>query len=183
MFDKVIITAPWNTSTLIPPETLVDYEQIQYRSQWLTLFALNSTLDTKYFGSPATLPTQILPIPSSKPLSPFQAIQEISHLKEMTRFDHNTKKYSQHHLYRILSDHKINRSIMSEISPSFDDQPIYQETIENAYPLLYARNRGFPRFRVAEGLWHTSVVESIGSSVDLSWVAGENVARLVGKEI
>ena len=62
MFDKVIITAPWNTSALIPPEILADYEQIQYRSQWLTLFVLNSTLDTKYFGSPAT-PTRFSRFP------------------------------------------------------------------------------------------------------------------------
>ena len=183
MFDKVIIAAPWNTNVLVPPETLGDYEQIQYRSQWITLFVLNSTLGTTYFGSPATLPAQILPIPSSKILPPLQGIQEISHLKEMARLDHNTGENTQHHLYRILSDHKINRSVMNEIAPSFDDQPIYQETIENAYPLLYARSGGFPRFRVTEGLWHTSVVESIGSSVDLSWVAGENVARLVAEEI
>lgn len=61
MFDKVIIAAPWNSSALLSPETSASHEQIQYLSLWLTLFVLNSTLNTKYFGSPPTLPAQILP--------------------------------------------------------------------------------------------------------------------------
>jgi hypothetical protein len=186
MFDKVIIAAPWNTSALLSPETSPDYEQIQYRSQWVTLFISNTTLNTNYFGSSETLPAQILPIPSSKMIQPFQGIQEISYLKEIARFDHFTGKYHMDHLYRILSDHKIDKPTIYQLSQGFDHQPkpiFHQEEIEKAYSLLYARGGGFPGFKIADGLWHTSAVESIGSSVDLSWVAGENVARLVGKEI
>ena len=186
MFDTVIIAAPWDTSTLLSPETSPDYEQIQYRSQWVTLFISNTTLNTNYFGSSETLPVQILPITSSKLIQPFQGIQEITHLKEIARFDHFTGKYHMDHLYRILSDHKIDKPTIYQLSEGFDDQPkpiFHQEEIEKAYSLLYARSGRFPGFKIADGLWHTSVVESIGSSVDLSWVAGENVARLVGKEI
>jgi prenylcysteine oxidase / farnesylcysteine lyase len=186
MFDKVIIAAPWNTSSLLSPDTWVDYEQIQYRSQWLTLFVSNSTLVTKDFGDPTNLPTQILPIPSSKLLQPFQGIQEITHLKEFTRFDHLTRITHLDHLYRIISDNKIDVSTIGQLSQAPDDQSkprFHQEQIGNAYPLLYARSGGFPSFKVAEGLWHTSAVESIWSSVDLSWVAGENVARLVAQQI
>lgn len=186
MFDKVIIAAPWDTSALLSPETSPDYEQIQYRSQWVTLFRSNTTLNNNYFGSSETLPPQLLPIPSSKLIQPFQGIQEITHLKEIARFDHFTGKYNMDHLYRILSGHQIDMPTIYQLFEGFDDQlkPMFhQEEIQTACSLLYARSGGFPGFKIADGLWHTSAVESIGSSVDLSWVAGENVARLVGKEL
>lgn len=184
-FDQVIIATPWNTSSF-SSETSADEKQIQYRSQWLTFFISTTTLNTKHFGEPATLPAQILPIPSSKLLPLFQGIQEITHLKDIARFDRSAGKYHMDHLYRILSHQRIDKSTVHQMSQGFDDNRIpgfYQENIENAYPLLYARSGSFPSFKATEGLWHTSVVEAIGSSVDLSWVAGENVARLVGKEI
>ena len=186
MFDKVIIAAPWDTSALLSPETPPAYEQIQYRSQWVTIFISNTTLNTNYFGSSETLPAQILLIPSSKLIQPFQGIQEITHLREISRFDHFTGKYHMDHLYRILSGYKIDKSTIYQLSEGFDDQPkpvFHQEEIEKAYSLMYARSGDFPSFKIADGLWCTSAVESIGSSVDLSWVAGENVARLVGEEI
>jgi hypothetical protein len=48
---------------------------------------------------------------------------------------------------------------------------------------MWPRNGKFGDFKGEEGLWRTGVIEAIGSSVDLSWVAGENVARLVTREV
>ena len=180
-FDKVIIATPWKPDT--PQFNLPgNANQIQYRSQWMMFFITNSTLDTSYFGNPSTLPEQIVPVPNSQLMDPIRAVQEIAHLKEIPDFDLLGGEYRPLHLYRIFSTQQIE---MSSIHPLFG-APIFayhQEEIVDAYPCLYARSNGFPGFKISEDLWHTSVIEAIGSSVDLSWVTGENVARLVGREV
>lgn len=185
MFDKVIIAAPWNSSSL-QSEIPHHDEQIQYRSQWFTFFISNATLNSTYFGNPAILPSQIVPIPSSNLPPPLVGVHEVVHLKDIARFDHAAEKYYANYLYRVVSDRKIDKATIYHMAQAADESQMlasYEEKIENAYPLLYARNDGFPHFKVTDGLWHTSVIETIGSSVDLSWIAGENIARLIAKEL
>ena len=144
----------------------------------------NTTLSRNLFGTGASLPTQILPI-SSKLSSTLQNVQEIAFVRDITRFDPLTKSYSMEKLYRIVSSVQMDSFAVLELFEGDYDAPgrTWQEEIVNAFPLMYARSSGFPKFKLTEGLWHVSSVEAIGSSVDLSWVAGENVARLVEKDI
>lgn len=60
---------------------------------------------------------------------------------------------------------------------------LHMEKIEHAYPVLYPRSDGFSSFKLNEDLWWTGAIEAVGSEVDASWVAGENVGDMVGRDI
>jgi len=175
-FDKVVLAGPWSTSEFLGEET--EQEQVAYRSLWITFVVSSRELDSNFFGGSTPMPRQILQIPSIKRPRELEGTHEISHVRDIFGPDVSTQ--SVQYLYRILSDRKITNETLSFFGKGI---LVIQERIENAYPLLYPRSEGLGNFEVQEGLWHTSVVEAIGSQVDLSWVAGENVARLVAKGI
>jgi len=179
-FDKVVLAGAWNVSEFLGKET--EQEQVAYRSQWVTLVVSPRKLDSEYFGGSTSIPPQILPIPSTKLPRELDGIHEISNVRDIFGPDVSTQ--SLRYLYRILSDHALTIDTLSVFGEAREkDLLLSQERIEFAYPLLYPRREGFGKFEVKEGLWHTGVVEAIGSQVDLSWIAGENVARLVGRSI
>lgn len=179
-FDKVVLAGPWNTSEFTGKET--EQEQVAYRSQWIAFVVSSHKLDSKYFGRSTPIPSQILPIPSTKLPKELEGIYEISHVRDIFGPDVSTQ--SVRYLYRILSDHALTIETLSVFGEAEEKELLVsQERIGFAYPLLYPRREGLGKFEVKEGLWHTGVVEAIGSQVDLSWIAGENVARLMGRSI
>jgi prenylcysteine oxidase/farnesylcysteine lyase len=176
-FDHVILAGPWNTSSFLHEHRQA--EGVYYRSLWVTFLLSSKELNGDYFGTSGEMPSQILPILSANLPSELQGVHEISYVRDIFGPDLNTEAVRK--LYRILSD----RSLSKDHILAFGEGAVlesHEERIENAYPLMWPRKGKFGVFKVQEGLWHTGVVEGIGSSVDLSWVAGENVGRLVGRE-
>jgi prenylcysteine oxidase / farnesylcysteine lyase len=177
-FDHVVLAGPWNTSSFH-----TDYrrqvEEVYYRSLWITFLLSTKELNKEYFGSSEEMPSQILPIASANLPSELHGIHEISYVRDIFGPDVNTESVRK--LYRILSD----RPLSEDSILAFGEGGVletYEERIEHAYPLMWPRKGKFGEFKVQEGLWHTGVVEGLGSSVDLSWVAGENVGKLIARE-
>ncbi len=179
VFDHVVLAGPWNTSSFLKDQHH-QVEGVHYRSLFVTLLLSNKGLNKEYFGSLEEMPAQILPIPSGNLPSELEGVHEISYVRDIYGPDVNIEAVQK--LYRILSDRSLSQQDISAFGEGGVLQS-YEERIENAYPLMWPRRGNCGEFKVHEGLWHTGVVEGIGSSVDLSWVAGENVARLLAKEI
>jgi prenylcysteine oxidase/farnesylcysteine lyase len=179
IFDHVVLAGPWNTSNLLKDHHR-QAEEVYYRSLFVTFLLSSKGLSKEYFGSSEEMPSQILPIPSANLPSELEGIHEISYVRDIYGPDVNTEAVQK--LYRVLSA----RSLSEQDVLAFIEGGVlqsYEERIENAYPLMWPRKENFGEFKVQEGLWHTGVVEGIGSSVDVSWVAGENVAKLLAKEM
>jgi prenylcysteine oxidase/farnesylcysteine lyase len=179
IFDYVVLAGPWNTSSILKDDDHQE-EEVYYRPLFVTFLLSNKGLNKEYFGSLEEMPSQILPIPSANLPSELEGIHEISYLRDLYGPDVNTEAVQK--LYRILSARSLSEQDILAFCEG-DVLQSYEERIDNAYPLMWPRKEKFGNFKVQEGLWHTGVVEGIGSSVDLSWVAGENVARLLGEEI
>lgn len=179
VFDKVIIAAPWNTSSLLTSKEAENHEQIPYRPLLIEFVASKSKLDPKYFGNPATLPSQLLNLQSLPFLHGCQ-IEEITHLRDI----YHPSPSNTTHLYRVLFSGLpvVGTSVMlwgglEEI------EGIHTTNIKAAYPALNPRSDGFGEFKLGEGLWWTGGMEATASQVDLAWVAGENVGKLAGRDI
>jgi prenylcysteine oxidase / farnesylcysteine lyase len=179
IFDHVILAGPSNTSSFLKDHHYQG-EEVYYRPVFVMFLLSNKALNKEYFGSLEEMPSQILPIPSANLPSELEGIHEISYVRDIYGPDVNTEVVQK--LYRVLSARSLSEQ---DVLAFFEGGVLqsYEERIENAYPLLWPRKETFGEFKVQEGLWHTGVVEGIGSSVDLSWVAGENVARLLAKEM
>jgi prenylcysteine oxidase / farnesylcysteine lyase len=178
VFDHVILAGPWNTSSLHLGHARL--EEVYYRSVWVTFLISSKELNGEYFGTSDDMPPQILPIPSANLPSELHGIHEISFVGDVFGPDISTDSVRK--LYRLLSDQPITKEAFLAFGEGAVLQS-YQERIGNAYPLMWPRTGSFGEFNVHEGLWHTGVMEAIGSSVDLSWVAGENVGKLVARNL
>lgn len=134
-FDKVILAGPWNRSSL---RTTKDREEdeVYYRSLWVAFLVSTQKLKAEYFGSSDELPSQILPIPSANLPSELKGVHDISHVADVFGPDLGTQSVRK--LYRILCNH----SISEETTSGFVEEgtlEIFQEIIENAYPLTWPR--------------------------------------------
>ncbi|KAM3077525.1 hypothetical protein ACMFMG_006863 [Clarireedia jacksonii] len=184
-FDKIVIAAPFNGSLVKDSIALDDADANalqantdEYRVQYITFFSTRSPLPHSRFGSRSsdTLPTQLLPQTPSP-----EGITEISLLRTIT---HPTLS----HQYRVLSSVSISNATFQRYMGMEPDtlETWTQYSIPYAYPLMYARSSVEVEedFAIREGLWTTSGAEGVlGSSVDLSWVVGRNVGRLVSAEL
>jgi len=170
VFDKVILASSWNT-------TMEDY----YRHVWFTFIASDGKLDAEYFGIEENTPLpRILIIDTPALSSELRGVHEISYVKVLYGPDLGVQ--AVHQLYRVLSDNPISEELISKIGGEGIPRVLHVKT-QIVYPLLYPRSEGLEKFKIQDGLYRTGVVEEVASSVDLSWVAGENVAKLVRKEI
>ena len=187
VFDQVILAAPWNTSFLNEENTSKEEqeaEQIHYRAAYITFLLSTDKLTFFHANITTPIPSQLLFVASPDLPEHLRGVHEVTLLRQLFRVDPETEEIQAETLYRVFSTHSILNSTLA--SQSADDGVIswsFEQEIRHAYPLLYPRNEGFGKFKTAPGLWHTNVVEAIGSSVDLSWVAGEKVAALVMQDI
>ncbi|RDL38386.1 uncharacterized protein BP5553_02726 [Venustampulla echinocandica] len=183
-FHKVVLATPWNSSSLLFAPITETREQIFYKPVWITIIATEGELGSEHFGRSETLPSQILPIASSPDLpAAFHGIHEITHLRKLYRLDPEGHIQNTN-LYRILSDQQPSNGTLEMLWGS-GIEAIYSEEIEKAYPITYPKSSGdeLGIFESGDGLWHTSVIEGVGSTVDLAWIVGGNVGRLVGENI
>ncbi|KAH8809419.1 hypothetical protein F5884DRAFT_795595 [Xylogone sp. PMI_703] len=169
VFDKVILAGYRNT-------TADDY----FRPLYITFIITDGALDTRYFHVQQNgIPSQFLIVDNQRLPQELKGVREISYIKDL--YGPDLSAQAVHKLYRVISDRPIPENLISKIGGNGILRILGLES--RGYPLLFPRSEGFKKFKVEYGLYQTSVIEEIGSSVDLSWAAGENVARLIKKEI
>jgi len=178
VFDRLIIAAPWNTSSLLLHK---EEDQVYYRSVWVTFLVTESKLDAEYFKT-SSVPDQILPIQGQGQVKELKGIHEIAFLRPI--FGPDLAPTSVKYLYRVLSSSPMSK-LAAKTFGKAGVVEVIEEEIQNAYPLLYPRSQSeaLGKFEIVDGLWHTSIAEGVASTIDWSWVVGENVGRLVGSEI
>jgi hypothetical protein len=177
-FDKVIIAAPWNASTLLDADK-TETEDILYRPLFITLvFSKTKPLPSKFGGSGSVV-SQILPIPPTDRFPFLEGVHEITYLRDV--YHPFPSSVNSTFLYRILSSQQVKPEVISMFFDAI--YGLHMEKIEHAYPVLYPRSDGFSSFKLNEDLWWTGAIEAVGSEVDASWVAGENVGDMVGRDI
>ncbi|KAI1004442.1 hypothetical protein K3495_g3772 [Podosphaera aphanis] len=179
-FDHVILTGPWNTTTI--PGSIAQ-DPIYYRSIWVTYLTSPTKLQAPYFGAKDPVPDQILLIPSPTLPVLFSGIYEISHVRDF--YGLNFDVQSVGYVYRVLSEYPISNETFAKFADVDRHQlvKVKEHLIENAYPLLFPRSKVNGNFELQEGLWYAGAIETIGSDFGLSWGVGENIGRLVFSRI
>ncbi|KAI1208785.1 uncharacterized protein F4807DRAFT_429434 [Annulohypoxylon truncatum] len=176
-FDKVIIAAPeFNLYQVSSIDDIEAASVLTYRPVYITFFTTPSRLRPDLFRDDLD---QILFFNNEAEDSPFTGFRELAFVREVVRVGNDGNRVVEH-LYRILSDGgaiEQLRQLNQEITW------IYQTRLENGYPDLYPFKR-YPPFKLSsQGLWWTSAIHSIASTVDMSWLAGQIVAEEVLKDL
>lgn len=180
IFDKVILTTPFTP-----------LEKAHYRPIWQTFILSSTPLQASHFkiSKADDLPSQILPIPDSNSMTEMKGVHEISYIKDVfgPDIDPSSSSFtikSVFKLYKMLSSTPVSEELIKDIWGE-GVMRVTTQKVDDAYPLLFPRSEGLGKFKVEgmERVWSTSVVESVGWSVDLSWAAGENVANLIKKDM
>ncbi|KAI2629708.1 hypothetical protein GGR54DRAFT_635889 [Hypoxylon sp. NC1633] len=174
-FDKVIIAAP-NFDLYHRAAAVDDVEAASmqtYRPAHVTFFTTAERLDLNIYGDA----DQILFLDEQSGSHSLHGVRELAFVRRVVRAgDGGGLEY----LYRVLSDNNVTEQIKQldlEITWS------YQVKLENAYPYLFPFRR-FPPFKLSDkGLWWTSAIHAIASTVDMSWLAGQIVAEEVIKDL
>jgi prenylcysteine oxidase / farnesylcysteine lyase len=109
MFDKVILSAPWNPASMAIESEEIGirkasgyHEEVEYRTRHITFFTSPFGLSEDYFGT-KSLPPTILLIPSKNEES---LVDEISFVRELSRMVGDATVTEK--LYRILSSRKVD---------------------------------------------------------------------------
>ncbi|KAI1143464.1 hypothetical protein F5Y05DRAFT_421055 [Hypoxylon sp. FL0543] len=173
-FDRVILAAP--SFDLYQASPLDDAEAasvLTYRSTHVTFFTLPERLNPDDFGSG----DQILFHDAQGKYDAFKGVRELAFVREVGRLvDGHTVA---EHLYCALSDDDITEEIRNNLGVTW----LYQTRLENAHPDLYPFRR-FPPFKLSDkGMWWTSAIHAIASTVDMSWLAGRIVAEDILKDL
>jgi hypothetical protein len=177
-FDKAIIAAPWNTSTLLDADK-TEAEDLLYHPLHITLVSSKTKPLPSKLGGSASVVSQILPIPPIGKFPFLDGVHEITYLRDVYHpFPSSVNSTS---LYRILSSKPVSLKVINMFFDAVEE--LHTEKIEHAYPVLYPRSDGFSSFKLNEGLWWTGAIEAVGSEVDATWVAGENVGDMIGRDI
>ncbi|ORY64385.1 uncharacterized protein BCR38DRAFT_485542 [Pseudomassariella vexata] len=184
-FDHVILAAPGAEKNALHRYDTNAFELPGHRSVHVEFFISSTRIDPLAFGESDALHDQILFIQKLDQIGLFQGVHEIAYVREIVR-RHDGVDIVEH-LYRCVSDHYVTDLLLHSLPFAKDGASseekaqgitwTYQTRIESAYPLLYPKT-SFPPFRLSEdGLWATSAMYAVGSTVDFSWLAGKTVAE------
>ncbi|KAI1382207.1 hypothetical protein F4677DRAFT_440008 [Hypoxylon crocopeplum] len=175
-FDKVIIAAP--TFDLYQAASAEDVEAasiLAYRPAHVTFFTALERLDPKKYGDVG----QILFLEQQNGWNPPRGIRELALVREIVRVGEDDSRIIEY-LYRAISDSDPTEHLQRL---NVEITWLHQARLENAYPYVYPF-RKFPPFKLSEqGLWWTSAVHTIASTVDMSWLAGKIVAEELIKDV
>ncbi|KAF2851159.1 prenylcysteine oxidase-like protein 1 precursor [Plenodomus tracheiphilus IPT5] len=194
-FDEVILAAPLQyTNLTITPAPRHTPDEVPYASLYTTLFASPHRLDPAAFNmSPnAAVPQYVLTTlpPSETPTdsagSPSFFSISISSFS-VNRFSSSPRP---EYIYKIFSPSPVNSTFLSHIL----GVPVSKEESEKGdvngavswikHKLWHSYPREYPRVTfeeviLDEGLWYTSGIEGLISTMETSALSGKNVARLV----
>jgi prenylcysteine oxidase/farnesylcysteine lyase len=210
LFDTVILAAPLQYSSLsISPSPSHIPDKIPYVELHVTLFASPHKLSPRFFGltPPARTPEIVittLPKDYPPPENPEEGVGpagfwSISTLGRITNPHTKGKEY----LYKIFSPKPLDSGFMSAIlglglldseaedslaGISKDDISWIHEKVWHSYPYLYPRVTFEPLLLDEDekdenqgGLWYTSGIESMISTMETSSLMGANVAALIAQ--
>ncbi|KAI0842115.1 hypothetical protein F5Y06DRAFT_292937 [Hypoxylon sp. FL0890] len=173
-FDRVILAAP--SFDLYQVSSIDDVEAasvLTYHPTHVTFFTLPQRLNSDDFGDV----DQILFHDGQGKYDAFRGFRELAFVREVVRVVDGQPIVE--YLYRALSDEDIERELRDNLSVTW----LYQARLENAHPDFFP-SRWFPPFELSDkGMWWTSAIHAIGSTVDMSWLAGRIVAEEVLKTL
>ncbi|KAK6954373.1 hypothetical protein Daesc_004340 [Daldinia eschscholtzii] len=169
-FDKVIIAAPkFDLYRAASAEDVEAASVLAYHTAHVAFFTVPRRIDA--YGGDVN---QVLFLENA-----LGGIRELAFVREIARIGddgHSTVEY----LYRALADNDALEQLEQlnlRISWS------YQKKLENAYPYMLPTTR-FPPFKLSDkGLWWTSAIHMIASTVDTSCHAGKIVAEQLINEL
>ncbi|KAI0135551.1 hypothetical protein F4814DRAFT_27164 [Daldinia grandis] len=162
-FDKVIIAAPnFGLYRAASAEDVEAASFLAYRTAYVAFFTVPRRIDA--YGDV----DQVLFLENA-----LGGIRELAFVRDVVRV-HDDGRSTVEYLYRALADsdaverlEQLNRGITW----------LYQEKLENAYPYMYPSSRFLPFKLSDKGLWWTSAMHTIASTVDTSCLAGKIVAE------
>ncbi|KAI1482733.1 hypothetical protein F4774DRAFT_246655 [Daldinia eschscholtzii] len=169
-FDKVIIAAPkFDLYKAASAEDVEAASVLAYRTAYVTFFTV-----PRRIGAYGDDVNQVLFLENA-----LGGVRELAFVREIARIGddgYSTVEY----LYRALADSDALEQLEQlnlRISWS------YQKKLENAYPYMLPSSR-FPPFKLSDkGLWWTSAIHTIASTVDTSCHAGKIVAEQLINEL
>ncbi|KAI1469947.1 uncharacterized protein F4812DRAFT_420990 [Daldinia caldariorum] len=163
-FDKVIIAAPWFDSDADAASALA------YRAAHVVFFTVPRRIDA-YGGGDVN---QVLFLENA-----LGGVRELAFVREVARIADDGRSTTEY-LYRALADDDA-RQRLEQLGLGITW--LYQKKLENAYPYMFPASR-FPPFKLSdEGLWWTSPMHMVASTVDTSCHAGKIVAEQLVSEL
>ncbi|RYP34953.1 hypothetical protein DL767_004030 [Monosporascus sp. MG133] len=171
-FDKVIVAAPGLEGLVFRAAGVngsIEAEAVEFDAVHVTFFTAPELPGR--FGGGGWVPPQILFVDDDA------GIHEVTYVREVVRYDRDVAVDGApvlEHLYRCVSGTDISEMLLSDPEVTW----MHHRRFDHAYPLTYPRT-SYPSLAVGDGLWTTAPIYSIGSSLDLSWLAGRVVAQQV----
>ncbi|RYO83211.1 hypothetical protein DL764_009486 [Monosporascus ibericus] len=175
-FDKVIMAAPgleWLVVRAAGVNGSIETDQaVEFDAAHVTFFTA-SELPGRFGGGDGAVPPQILFVDDDAE----GGIHEVAYVREVV--PHHRDGVADgapvvEHLYRCVSGADVSEALASDPGVTW----MHHRRFDHAYPLTYPRT-SYPSFGVDDGLWTTTPIYSVGSSLDLSWLAGRAVAQQV----
>ncbi|KAI1345176.1 hypothetical protein F5Y15DRAFT_19578 [Xylariaceae sp. FL0016] len=197
-FDKVIlaaydefivrsgdVTQVYTTESVGDPETQHrphhpgDHSESPYKPTFATFFT--ATVDWRLLAG-TNGASQILFLDSDASDYVRTGVHEAAFVREVPRWDQHAGAWSIEYLYRVLSEHEVTKYLLPDRNITWS----FQTRIDNAYPYLWPLT-SFPSFTAPDpeldGIWWTSVINRVASTVDLNWLAGKVIAEDLIKEV
>ncbi|RYP93477.1 hypothetical protein DL770_000361 [Monosporascus sp. CRB-9-2] len=173
-FDKVIVAAPGLEGLVVRAAGVSGSIETEYASEFdavhVTFFTAPE-LPRRFGGGDGPLPPQILFVYDA------EGIQEVAYVREVVRRHRDGAIDGGpvlEHLYRCVSGVDVSDALLSDPEITW----MHHRRMDHAYPPTYSRT-SYPPFRLNDGLWTTAPIYTVGSSIDLSWLAGKVVAQQV----
>ncbi|KAI8965942.1 hypothetical protein F5Y11DRAFT_310869 [Daldinia sp. FL1419] len=170
-FEKVILAAPrLDLYQGIAAEDVAAVSALTYRDAYIAFFTVSRRIG-KYGGEAIN---QVMFTENA--LGPIREIMFVRDVNRIAEDGSSTVEY----LYRAVSDEdSVEQLEHLDVGITW----IYQKKLENAYPSTFPANR-FPPFKLSNnGLWWTSAIHTLASTIDLSCLAGKVVAEQLISEI
>ncbi|KAI1499164.1 hypothetical protein F5X99DRAFT_293358 [Biscogniauxia marginata] len=184
-FDKVIVATYDDRlvrgAMLRAEEAEKDAEAIDaisglFKPAHITFFT--STKRSEVWGGGDGGAEQILFLDADGKKSYYSGVHEFALVRGITSVREDGGGTQVEYLYRLLSDDDVTEHLRQDPAVTW----IRAERIENGYPYLLPVGK-FPSFKVpGNSLWWTSVINSVGNTVDLNWLAGKIVAEELIRE-
>jgi prenylcysteine oxidase/farnesylcysteine lyase len=197
-FDEIVLAAPLQyTDLVIDPKPKHIPEEIPYAKLYTTLFASPHGLDPVAFNMqpgeavPQYVLTTLPPseIPEDNVGSP--GFFSISIHDQFVNLGSRPQRLE--YVYKIFSPMRVNADLLAhflgrKVTTDEADHGDINGTVSwihhkiwHSYPREYPRVT-FEEIKLDDGLWYTSGIESLISTMETSALSGKNVARLIRDE-
>ncbi|KAI5862162.1 hypothetical protein GGS23DRAFT_597781 [Durotheca rogersii] len=176
-FDKVILAAPRLDlyRAAAHRQDLEAASILAYRPVDVAFFTVPTRINPDVFGSY----NQLLFLEEQNGEDEYPAIREMAFLREVVSVG-NDGDTRVEYLYRVLSDADATERLRKlDLGITWQ----YRTRLQHGHPVVYPTDR-FPPFQLSpRGLWWTSAIHSVASTIDLSWLAGQIVAEDVLRDL